>query len=147
MKSSLPHIPDDVQFAFRKSAGVPASFSLALGTTDLQPGQVNSIEANVSRVIVHPKFTNTLNGYDIALLLVEEPISYTSIIQPICMPEIEDTYSSRSQCYLAGWGKIDTSLTDPDVLQEAKFKLTSREGCNSSSQWSGLIQDHMTCAG
>ena len=134
-------------FVNRKTAANPGRLTVALGTTNLQPGQSNSMETNVSRVIMHPKFTNTLNGYDIALMFIEQPISYTSIIKPVCMPEMGASYSSRSQCYLAGWGKIDTSLTDPDVLQEAKYKLTSHQGCNSSSQWNGIIQDHMTCAG
>lgn len=96
---------------------------------------------------MHPQYINILEGFDIALLFVEEAINYTSVIKPACLPEMGDSYSSRSQCYLAGWGKIDTSDTNPVNLQEAKYKLTSRNGCNSSSQWDGLVQDHMTCAG
>lgn len=137
-----------VEFPFRGKEKTPELLSLAIGTTKSLPGQPGSIVRNVTRVIHYSRFINVKAGDDIALLYIDTPVDYTHNIKPACLPLPEDVYSSRSHCYLTGWGKTGTTGTGddwPEDLQEAKYKLTSTAACNQS--WDGAIQDSMVCAG
>ncbi|XP_067928262.1 MAM and LDL-receptor class A domain-containing protein 1-like [Watersipora subatra] len=131
----------------RGRENVPHLLTVSLGTTEVAPGQVNSIEREVKRVVLHPGYMHVYNGSDMALLFIQQPINYTDIIMPACLANPEDEYSPRSYCYLTGWGKTETEGSNlfPNVLQEAKFKLRDSQSCNKT--WSGVIKDNMVCAG
>ena len=104
------------------------------------------MEFTVDRVVLHKDHTNVYGGNDIALLYVNETITYTDIIKPACLPTSADEYNTRSRCFLVGWGKIGTGPGEyPETLQEAKYKLRPSTPCNVS--WNGVIQDSMVCAG
>ena len=57
----------------------------------------------------HPNLTWTGLGpiyWDVALVRLERPITFSSYIWPICLPEMADSFTSDNTCYLAGWGYI-----------------------------------------
>lgn len=133
---------------YRGKENRPDLLTATLGSLHVNPptGQSKSIVRPVKRVILHPDYKNVIAGRDIAMLYIENAINYTNVIKPACLSTDQDSYSSRSRCFLTGWGKIAISPDKyPNILQEAKYKLRSTQACNSS--WNGNIKDSMACAG
>jgi serine protease 7 (enterokinase) len=90
----------------------PHFFEVTAGTNARQRhGDVHSQSRQVDEVILHPKmiqFKTGLTEWDLALLHLKLPLLYTDYVQPICFPDENDVFPTNSQCYLAGWGFINT---------------------------------------
>lgn len=60
-------------------------FTVALGIHHLHPVQdVQRVARHLSRIVRHPQYLGTMN--DIALLRLIQPVSYSVVIRPICLP-------------------------------------------------------------
>ena len=59
-------------------------------------------------IIVHEDFNETEIFNDIALLLVDPPLKFTShlpaAVLPVCLPRDSQGVYTGEQCALAGWG-------------------------------------------
>ena len=68
----------------------------------------------IRRFFLHPEY-RTLGRFDffwtylndIALIQLENPLRYSSSIQPVCLPEPQHDDNSFSRCYITGWGSYD----------------------------------------
>ncbi|XP_069129190.1 uncharacterized protein [Argopecten irradians] len=87
------------------------------------------------KIIQHPNFTYTGLGsilWDIALVHLEQPLTFTEVIQPICLPMNGDRY--HDNCYLAGWGYINNDQGQlPEYLREAKVQVWEDETCRQDT--------------
>lgn len=92
--------------------------------------------AEVSHYEIHPKFPN--NGYDIALLVLKEPVKFTKTISPICIRAFEsDSNFQNKKLTVVGWGINDVSPDEddqekmvevsPEIPMEAEVDFVSRE--------------------
>lgn len=65
--------------------------------------------------------------YDIALLKLSRPITYTEHILPICLPELDLELRGKSGV-IAGWGKTDASNghTGTNLLRSATVPILSK---------------------
>ena len=91
-------------------SSVPQYLEVTLGTTSRSSG---GERIRLESVMLHPDYSTTteFNGgnygflqNDIALLKLWRPVTFSSYIQPICLPEDGQTYSAGDVCFLAGWG-------------------------------------------
>ena len=86
----------------------------------------------VQAVKLHPEFTNT-RGYsgrptfDVALLVLDRPVSFNTYIQPVCLPSPETATTSfdfpNQQMVVKGWGNVVLGNRQPQsatVLQELR---------------------------
>ena len=44
--------------------------------------------------------------YDIALLELTEPLEFTNLIHPVCLPASSHVFSAGTPCWVTGWGTI-----------------------------------------
>ena len=58
----------------------------------------------VSRAFPHPHFDSALYEQDIALLLLEHPATFSSLLLPACLPQPDADYSGQIGV-LTGWGR------------------------------------------
>lgn len=146
-----PLIYNKTLFYFRGTENTPELFTVTLGSTKVDPPSAGSVTYNVTRIILHPDYTDIFSGSDIALLFIEQEIKFTQYIKPACLPDLSDIYSSRSYCYTTGWGvQLLNPETYPNILQEAKYKFLDMANCNQSwinAEPSVPISDKMLCAG
>ncbi|XP_049633646.1 serine protease 44-like [Suncus etruscus] len=61
--------------------------------------------ATVRDIVVHNSFELTHLRFDIALILLDFSVSYTSSIQPICLPIKPYEVKSGTPCWVTGWGR------------------------------------------
>ncbi|XP_057560656.1 putative serine protease 46 [Hippopotamus amphibius kiboko] len=128
----------------------PKSYSVKMGIQRLSE---NGTELPVTRIMIHEGFTN-LMSQDIALLKLRDSVSWSPIIQPVCLPNPKFKPSLGSMCWMIGWGQTDSQETpQPSYsLQEVAVKIIKNEICNQQYKFlflkgqKKLIGNDMICA-
>lgn len=92
------------------NAGWFGSLVVVLGEHDLNRLQQNQrvAERKVKRVVIHPNFSRLFLENDIALVELEEPVTFDDNVQPICLPSEDDDFTGQN-AYVSGWGYTEYS--------------------------------------
>ncbi|XP_006770625.2 PREDICTED: serine protease 42 [Myotis davidii] len=93
-----------------------------------------AVRVPVRDIVIHQDFSTfkTIEN-DIALVLLEFPVNYSTHIQPVCFPEKTFMVQTDTDCWVTGWGKLhekDPKEAAPELLQEAELKIIRHEKCN-----------------
>ncbi|XP_066904660.1 enteropeptidase [Halyomorpha halys] len=92
----------------------------------------------VSRVLFHSHFHPFLLANDVALLQLNTPVEFTDTIQPICLPEPENSYTGEKGT-VVGWGITSFPMGEPSpVLQKLEVETLTNFEC------SRLIEEPVT---
>jgi len=106
--------------------------SVRLGQVDLSaPVSLPGLELNVVDIVSHPSYTNRpVAIFDIALVKMERPVSFTDMIRPICVfqEEDEEVEEEMRELVVAGWGRTERSRSS-SVLQFTHLTEVEREEC------------------
>ncbi|CAG5127169.1 unnamed protein product, partial [Candidula unifasciata] len=120
---------------------------IAAGTLRLSQLGPHGQMKKIRRVITYPGYKQ-LEGNDIALLELAEPLKYNDYIKPLCFPEKGDVFTRANRCYIAGWGHTKGVQGETsEHQQETKLTLWDTTKCNSSFVWNGRVQQSEMCAG
>lgn len=61
----------------------------------------------VRDIVMHYDYTSSGTiRHDIALVLLDFPVNYSSYIQPICLPEKTFKVPADTPCWVTGWGRL-----------------------------------------
>ncbi|CAJ0967526.1 unnamed protein product [Ranitomeya imitator] len=87
----------------------PYSYTIQLGRYQLSLADNHTVTSDVSDIVIHPLYNSSdgLQG-DIALLQLSSPVTYTKYIQPICLPAASVTFPCGLECWVTGWGTINS---------------------------------------
>lgn len=86
-------------------AASPTDLNVVLGTNDLHSP---SLEVKgVTSIVPHKDFKILNMDSDIALLLLDSPITFSGLKEPLCVPR-QPSPSRWHECWVAGWGLTDT---------------------------------------
>nr|XP_039272367.1 uncharacterized protein LOC120346648 [Styela clava] len=123
--------------------------SLTMGFTSIGDNKKNVQRRKIAEIIIHPQFIMPAN--DIALIKLNEPVTYTEHVRPICLPGGEQT-STDKHCFAAGWGKTNpVSDFTSSILNEVSLRTLDMKICKSAYDTSvyrkGLKEHAMICAG
>lgn len=61
-------------------------------------------EHKLKRIITHPSFNDFTFDYDIALLELEKPAEYSTVVRPICLPDTTHVFPAGKAIWVTGWG-------------------------------------------
>lgn len=66
-----------------------------------------AVKVPVRDIVVHQDYNSfgTIEN-DIALILLEFPVNYSTYIQPVCFPEKTFMVQTDTDCWVTGWGKL-----------------------------------------
>ena len=68
-------------------------------------GEYSQQRRNVISITTHGLFSgDPRQGYDIALLNLEQPLQWNSDVSPICLPNVPSDSLEGQECVIAGWG-------------------------------------------
>lgn len=86
------------------------------------------IEKNVAEILVHPKWDVYSDEYDsdIAILVLNDTVTFTNFIQPICMPG--DVAIDGIEGAIVGWG-IARNGTIAETPQHSVTKVLNDSYC------------------
>ncbi|XP_017366450.2 tryptase gamma [Cebus imitator] len=107
--------------------------------------------STVRRIILHssPPGPPGSSG-DIALVQLSVPVSLSSWILPVCLPEASADFCPGTRCWVTGWGYTQEGepLPPPYSLQEVEVSVVDREACSQDypSPEGSVLQPDMLCA-
>ncbi|KAG7160263.1 trypsin-1-like [Homarus americanus] len=97
----------------------------------------------VKKVIIHASYDPKQYDYDIAVLLLREPLNLSSHeeVGAVCLPQ-DDTKTYVGEMGIAsGWGTLQSGGDQPSKLMEVKLPILDQ------SCWGKSITPRMMCAG
>ncbi|XP_050757847.1 coagulation factor IX [Gymnogyps californianus] len=103
----------------------------------------------VVKILPHPTYNATINKHhnDIALLELDQPLSFNSYVTPICIGsrEFTNTLLKHGMGTVSGWGSTLFRGRPATILQILKVPFVDRPTCLKST--STTILQNMFCAG
>ncbi|XP_066893219.1 prothrombin isoform X1 [Kogia breviceps] len=109
----------------------------------------------LEEIHIHPRYNWRENlDRDIALLKLKKPISFTTYVHPVCLPDKETAaklLQAGHKGRVTGWGNLKETWTSniaevqPSVLQVVNLPIVERPVCKASTRI--RITDNMFCAG
>ncbi|XP_021921069.1 ovochymase-1-like isoform X2 [Zootermopsis nevadensis] len=122
-------------------------FTVILGAHNLYMIQdMRQVVQPLSRIVRHPQYLGTNN--DIALLRLSQPVSYSVVIRPICLPPSSDETYTGHYGIIAGWGLTGNGSTQTPVLLSGTVQILDNALCNQL--WNVIrvpIDNSQLCAG
>ncbi|XP_043855988.1 tryptase beta-2-like [Dromiciops gliroides] len=110
----------------------------------------------LEEIIIHPKYVYANEGFDITLLKLQSPVQLNKTIQTIKLPEASQTFTPDMECWVTGWGDIETgvNLPYPYTLRKVRVPVMDALTCDQeyhldsfTPQSQRIILDSMICAG
>ncbi|NWV26852.1 TMPS9 protease, partial [Origma solitaria] len=124
----------------------PAMWAAYTGTTSLRGSDSGAVKMDISQIIPHPSYNADTADYDVAVLELKRPVTFTKYIQPVCLPDAGHHFPTSKKCLISGWGYLkEDFLVKPEFLQKATVELLDQNLC--SSLYSHVLTDRMMCAG
>lgn len=111
-----------------KNMNIASTYVMAgfLAVNKRDTAQIKKIE----RFISHPRFDPSLYEQDIALLKLDSPVVYSSLVLPACLPVPQPTSSYTSKiATLTGWGRVWDNGPLSDQLHEINLPVISNSEC------------------
>ncbi|XP_022117558.1 proclotting enzyme [Pieris rapae] len=110
--------------------------------------ETQHIERKIKRVVRHRGFDMRTLYNDVAILTLDQPVTFTKSVRPVCLPSGGRAYAGLTATVI-GWGSLKESGPQPAVLQEVSIPIWSNAECRLKygSAAPGGIVEHMLCAG
>ncbi|XP_068936563.1 suppressor of tumorigenicity 14 protein [Petaurus breviceps papuanus] len=88
-------------------------------------------ERGFKQIISHSAFNDFTFDYDIAVLELDKPVEFTSVIRPICLPDSSHTFPAGKAIWVTGWGHTTEGGTGALVLQKGEIRVINQTTCES----------------
>ena len=115
------------------------------------PVSLPGLEVNIRQVVSHPAFANNPVAInDIAIVVMERPVTFTDMIRPICVfqeemeeekemgekEEEEEVVDDGGKLVVAGWGRTDKGRSSA-LLQFTRLRRVERPRCEEQYRVAG----------
>ncbi|XP_041975443.1 proclotting enzyme-like [Aricia agestis] len=127
-----------------------ARLTARLGDHDIRSNfETQHIERKIKRVVRHRNFDMRILYNDVAILTLDQPVTFSKTIRPVCLPTGGSRAYTGRDATVIGWGSLRESGPQPSILQEVTIPIWSNQECRAKygSAAPGGIVDHMLCAG
>ncbi|KAK4006067.1 hypothetical protein OUZ56_011197 [Daphnia magna] len=113
-----------------------------------QKGDDAIMTRRISRIALHKAY-NTRNIYfDIAIITMDSPVTYSKAISPVCLAPASgelDVYAGQTASVM-GWGRIESGGASSQKLLQANVPILTNDDCKNIYTNPGQIVNHMLCA-
>ncbi|XP_049548355.1 trypsin-1-like [Anopheles darlingi] len=97
----------------------------------------------VQRIVQHAK-QNSWSDYDFSLLLLEQSLNLTDMVQPIAVrTSSTEELPVGTQCQVSGWGNAHNPNESALILRAATVPLTNHRKCSEVYAGIGPVTDSM----
>lgn len=85
----------------------PSDYRILLGYNQLGSPTKSSRQMTVNMLILHENYNKFYHqGNNIALIQLHKPVTYSSSIFPVCVPENTTKVPQDRSCWITGWGML-----------------------------------------
>ncbi|KRX79013.1 Transmembrane protease serine 9 [Trichinella sp. T6] len=91
----------------------------------------NRRQIRVQNVLMQPGYNDRTIANDIALLQLQEPVFYTTVTRPACLPKPGEKPLPTTSCWVSGWGaEMCKTYGEPTaILKVAKVAIWNDADC------------------
>lgn len=87
-----------------------------------------------TQYVVHPNYDDALIMNDIAIVILDEAVTFTEAIRPICLPPADGLSLDDKAVTASGWGATSYGGYEADILQEVALTVQSNSDCEDDWQ-------------
>lgn len=82
-------------------------YTVKMGDIKMSHTSKTAVKVPVQDIVIHKDYSpfGAIEN-DIALALLEFPVTYSSHIQPVCFPAKAFKVRAGTECWVTGWGKL-----------------------------------------
>uniref|UniRef100_E1BLW6 Serine protease 55 n=2 Tax=Bos TaxID=9903 RepID=E1BLW6_BOVIN len=121
----------------------PTDLRVVLGTNSLTSPSLEI--KGVTTIIRHKDFQRVSMDNDIALLMLDNPITFNELKEPICLP-MQPGLSQWHKCWVAGWGQVKSGTSQLSISWLLKAPMTIMNWDKCFKEFPKLTKN-MLCAG
>ncbi|XP_069766636.1 acrosin-like [Narcine bancroftii] len=133
-------------FPRKYELNMKTSWQAVIGLRELSKPDRWTITRKLENIVLHEKFVGNRN--DVAVLKVDQPISFGDYIRPACLPKPGKYDNEKwTHCHVTGWGLMEQNGKPLRILQEARVELIPSETCQQSNWYDHAVDSKMICAG
>ena len=97
-----------------------------LGDHSLATREQGELRLKVCEVIRHPEYDQLSLDYDVSILRLCEPVTFSTSVSPVCLPS-SSSPEDGVEAVVTGWGTLYAGASSlPDILQRAEVTTLSR---------------------
>ncbi|MGW3731023.1 S1 family peptidase [Streptomyces sp. F001] len=104
----------------------------------------NGTVSRVSKIWIHPSYTDVTNGDDVAVLTLSTSMPYTTA--PYVSSSQTSVYAAGTTARILGWGTTSSGGSSSNQLRTATVPTVSDSSC-AGSYGSDFVASDMVCAG
>ncbi|MET0234528.1 MAG: serine protease [Kibdelosporangium sp.] len=135
---------DKVVTAAHCAKGQQPDQVLVIAGRDDKKATAKGVSVAVRSIWIHPRYTDALAGYDMAVLTLSTPVTGYAPL-PIASGADAPSYAEGVQATIMGWGRTASGGTSSQYLLEAKVPLVGDAECQKA--FTKYNKDLMVCAG
>ena len=119
-------------------------YSFDIGIHDRLAPEAWAVNRKVSKIIIHPSYTQTNSRNDIALMKLSAPITYSNYIIPVCIPT-ESASMAGKTAIATGWGTTRSGGTVSRYLLQVSLPWLTDARC--AQKYPTVDVSNAICAG
>ena len=103
-----------------------------------QPHCPDSVQSDtqtiaVAEILEHPNYREWDKTWDVAILTLASPITYSTAAAPVCLPASASPLYTGQVATVAGWGTVTQGSDHPPcVLQEVNLTVITNSECDEA---------------
>lgn len=122
----------------------PSQMKVRVGSSTHRNGGVIH---HIQRAISHSDYNCRTIDYDFGLIKLKDKLEFNESVQPITLPNFDDTFEDDTNCLVTGWGHTKNPNESSLYLRGAEVRIVNQTLCSKAYSLFNGITQRMICAG